>query len=70
MSSIVSQGIDLALLGMGTVFIFLTLLVLATITMSKLVLMATRPTQDLSDGKKMAAIAAAIHQHRTNNKLD
>ena len=68
MSSIVSQGLDLAIYGMGTVFFFLTALVLATILMSKLTASLTQHTDDISvdttPNKKLAAIAAAIHQHR------
>ena len=68
MSSIVSQGLDLAIYGMGTVFFFLTVLVLATILMSKLTASLTQHVDDIStdttQNKKLAAIAAAIHQHR------
>ena len=69
MPSLVSEGLNLALYGMGTVFVFLTLLVLATMMMSLLV--APKETVavvalpvDLADDRKIAAITAAIHQHR------
>ena len=69
MSSIVSQGLDLAIYGMGSVFFFLTVLVLATMLMSKLTTSLSVTINDTSidnnSKKKMAAIAAAIHQHRT-----
>ena len=68
MPPLVSEGLNLALYGMGTVFIFLTLLVLATMLMSWLVTQGeTAAVVALpadSAGAKMAAITAAIHQHR------
>ena len=66
MSPLVSQGLDLAMYGMGVVFVFLTLLVMATITMSKIVMMtdgSDSPAPTI-DKKKLAAITAAVHQHR------
>ena len=69
MPPLVSEGLNLALYGMGTVFVFLTLLVLATMMMSWLV--APKETAavvalriDLAGDRKIAAITAAIHQHR------
>ena len=59
MSSIVSQGLDLAIYGMGSVFFFLTVLVLATMLMSKLTtslsLTINDPSIDNNSKKKMAA---------------
>ncbi len=69
MSPLVSEGLNLALYGMGTVFVFLTLLVLATMLMSWLVapgeteVVVALPA-DSAAARKMAAITAAIHQHR------
>jgi len=71
MSPLVSEGLNLALYGMGTVFVFLTLLVLATMAMSWLVaqqetaVAATLPA-DSADARTMAAITAAIHRHRNH----
>ena len=71
MSPLVSEGLNLALYGMGTVFVFLTLLVLATMTMSWLVaqqetaVTAALPA-DSANARKMAAITAAIHRHRNH----
>ncbi|MBO6556821.1 MAG: OadG family protein [Pseudomonadales bacterium] len=69
MSPLVSEGLSLALYGMGTVFVFLTVLVFATMLMSWLVLKtvpASEPERsDTSNSKKMAAITAAIHAHRS-----
>ena len=71
MSLLVSEGFNLALYGMGTVFVFLTLLVLATMAMSWLV--AQQETAvvmalpaDSADARTMAAITAAIHRHRNH----
>ena len=69
MPPLVSEGLNLALYGMGTVFVFLTLLVLATMLMSWLVThretaAVVALTADSAGARKMAAITAAIHQHR------
>ncbi|MCZ6502719.1 MAG: OadG family transporter subunit [Gammaproteobacteria bacterium] len=68
MSDLMSQGLNLALYGMGTVFFFLTLLVVATMLMSRLVPVAEiEPSAGQEGGvdpKIRAAIGAAIHHHR------
>ena len=69
MPPLVSAGLNLALYGMGTVFVFLTLLVLATMIMSWLVapkekVVVVGLPDDLESDRKIAAITAAIHQHR------
>lgn len=78
MDNLVSQGFELALFGMGTVFVFLALLILATKTMSTLVLRyepavsaspANTVTQAASSPDRshlVAVISAAIAQHRSN----
>jgi oxaloacetate decarboxylase gamma subunit len=63
--SLLEQGITLMLVGMGTVFVFLTILVLG---MSMMSLIATKfaprvPANGASE-EEVAAIAAAITQHR------
>ena len=61
--SLLSQGLTLMLAGMGTVFVFLTTLVFAMTLMSSL----SRKLQSTSGGasdEEVAAIAAAIRQHR------
>jgi len=66
MTALLAEGLNLALYGMGTVFIFLTLLVLATMLMSRLVSIK-KPTvirTQKIDSTKIAAISAAVHQHR------
>ena len=70
MSPLLTSAVELTLAGMGTVFVFLTLLVLATQAMSNIV--ARLAVQDASspDGvtsaeeEEIAAIAAAIRVHR------
>jgi len=64
------QGLELMLAGMGTVFLFLTLLVLATSLMSRLVLrLQPLPKEGASPpsagtAEEVAAVAAAIELHR------
>ena len=70
---LVMEGLVLMLIGMGTVFAFLTLLVWAMRCMSALLgrLPATQPVMDAPappapppDAVLQAVIAAALHQHR------
>jgi oxaloacetate decarboxylase gamma subunit len=75
--SIISQGLELMLFGMGTVVVFLTLLVIATSAMSAL-LQRYAPTPEVgdagatatappatADARLFAVISAAIHKHRS-----
>lgn len=69
MSPMLSAGIELMLVGMGTVFFFLTLLVLATSAMSRILQRVFPPSIDLDDGarsreEEIAAIAVAIQLHQ------
>jgi oxaloacetate decarboxylase (Na+ extruding) subunit gamma len=80
MQVLLEQGIDLMLFGMGTVFVFLTLLVLATGLMSSLIqrffpepeIEAPLPQNGrllpaktvAVDTKTLSVIKAAIEQHR------
>ena len=59
------QGTILMLVGMGTVFVFLTLLVIAMSVMARTVgrLQPAVASSEASD-EEVAAIAAAIRQHR------
>ena len=72
---IISQGLELMLFGMGTVIVFLTLLVIATSVMSAL-LTRYAPAPELgdidaaaapasADATLLAVISAAIHKHRS-----
>ncbi len=74
--SLLSQGLNLMLIGMGTVFMFLTLLVFATRAMSAIALRLqpeVPANQDnpadsavpANNSAVVAAIAAALHLHRS-----
>jgi oxaloacetate decarboxylase gamma subunit len=75
-STLISQGLDLMLYGMGTVFTFLTLLVGVTTLMStvvnKLIIeqpeeavsTATAPLKSAVEPRIAKVIQAAIDQHR------
>ncbi len=80
---IVAQGVELMLYGMGTVVLFLALLVVVTTAMSWLVgryfpepvVAAASPAHKAQgrapqgdDPNLVAAISAAIHRHRANRK--
>ncbi len=62
------------LFGMGTVVVFLTLLVFITSGMSALVAKYWPPPEPAApaspavDGRTLAVISAAIHQHRSTHK--
>jgi oxaloacetate decarboxylase gamma subunit len=66
------QGVELMLAGMGTVFAFLTLLVLSTLLMSRLVRRFAPDAVASADGAdahgptedEVVAIAAAVAHHR------
>jgi oxaloacetate decarboxylase gamma subunit len=68
-TSLLDQGITLMLVGMGTVFMFLTLLVFGMTTMSAIAMRFSR-TENHNDAseEEVAAITAAIAQHRTHAK--
>ena len=78
MPPLLVEGLHLAAIGMGMVFLFLTLLVLATMAMSRLVggdadtaaattakTTKARTPPGAPQSRKLAAIAAAIHRHRS-----
>tara|TARA_B100000029_G_scaffold89412_1_gene79110 strand:- start:4189 stop:4410 length:222 start_codon:yes stop_codon:yes gene_type:complete len=70
MENLVSQGFEIAIFGMGTVFMFLTLLILATHGMSLLVQKyEAKNTADTAtqkaDRNLLAIISGAIAQHRS-----
>jgi len=76
MSPLFAAGVELMLIGMGTVFIFLTILVFATISMSRIsqrfapLSLATQPTA-ASTGptqEEVAAIATALAHARSRTK--
>ena len=73
MSDLMSQGLDLALYGMGTVFFFLTLLIFATMAMSALLATQEVQRQEQENGsdqdrRVLAAITAAIQRYREQHR--
>ncbi len=66
MDSLMTAGIELMLVGMGTVFVFLTLLVVATTLMSRIVLRISPPSPAAAElsAEELAVITAAVHAHR------
>ena len=75
--NLIQQGLELMLYGMGTVVLFLTLLVLVTGLMSALVRRFTPPMPEpvpngvpvgQPDKQLLAVISAAIHQHRSRQE--
>jgi oxaloacetate decarboxylase gamma subunit len=74
MNEMMSSGIELMLMGMGSVFLFLALLVFAIKTMAAIIARYfPDPTIELAMPKKdtdplvIAAISAAVHQYRSKN---
>lgn len=62
--TLMEQGTTLMLAGMGTVFVFLTsLVIIMTLMSSVLQRFAPEEAADVSD-EEIAAISAAIRQHR------
>lgn len=78
MTELMSKGIELMLAGMGIVFLFLTMLVLAINMLSSLIerffpeapnlVGTTTTTSSGIDKNTIAAITAAVHQHRNKYK--
>ena len=70
MHPLIDQGLTLALYGMGTVFVLLTLLVFAIFTISRVLgkfEFIDENSNELSmSQKKRAAIVGAIMQHKKN----
>ena len=76
--TLIEQGLDLMLYGMGTVFIFLTLLVIVTTLMSLIVQrwlpdddfeIAPSPNTNFGVDERVAAvIQTALAQHRCRHK--
>ena len=65
--TLLQQGATLMLVGMGTVFTFLTLLVVATALMSRLIMKYAPPpamTSEPDHQELVAVMVAAIRAHR------
>jgi oxaloacetate decarboxylase gamma subunit len=80
-NEIISQGVNLMLLGMGVVFVFLTLLVFATTFMSAIITRyfpeplpspvkttPVSPATAQTDPRLLAVIKAAIAEHRSKHR--
>lgn len=64
-TNLLIQGVELMLVGMATVFVFLTLLVLATTLMSGLVQrLQPAPAADAVSAEEIAAITVAVARYR------
>jgi oxaloacetate decarboxylase gamma subunit len=71
---VMQAGLELLVLGMGTVFVFLALLVIATNVLSKLVAVTARGDGDHPDSETATAeeieavVAAAVAAHRARGR--
>lgn len=66
--TLLDQGLMLMLVGMGTVFVFLTVLVAAMSLMALIVKRLTPASADAgASDEEIAVITAAIAQHRKTN---
>ena len=65
-NELLNQGLTLMLAGMGTVFAFLTVLVIAMTAMSRAInhLMGESASSDATE-EEIAAISAAVSRHRS-----
>lgn len=63
-STLIEQGLTLMLVGMGTVFVFLTALVIAMSLMATIVRRLTPAPEVTVTDEEVAAITAAIAMHR------
>lgn len=65
-NELISEGLTLMLAGMGTVFVFLTVLVMAMTLMSRLAMKIAPAAVAAPKGadEEIAAITAAITEHR------
>ncbi len=79
MTDLMSEAINLMLVGMGFVFVFLTILVFATSFMSKMILkyspapepqapVASPVTPASNDAQLLAVLSAAVAKYRSDHK--
>jgi len=66
-ASLFDQGVTLMLVGMGTVFVFLTLLVITMSLMAAIVARLTPIPEATVSDEEVAAITAAITRHRNKH---
>ena len=64
--TLIDQGLNLMLFGMGTVFVFLTILVFATTVMSKLV---NRFSPEAEVEAKQSAVQAVVNTHTASPQV-
>ena len=69
-SNLILEGVQLMLVGMGMVFVFLSVLVVVTSFMPRIFkpeeqVLSAQTTSSVSD-EEVAAISAAVHQYRSN----
>lgn len=65
MSEMILAGIELMFIGMATVFVFLTLLVLLVSAVAKIIQRLSPPSaQEDIDANVVAAISASVHKYR------
>jgi oxaloacetate decarboxylase gamma subunit len=75
MAELMSSGVELMIVGMGIVFLFLALLVVAINMMSSLIQRffpeepkSAKVVKIDTDKATVAAITAAVHQYRSKNR--
>ena len=66
-ATLFDQGVTLMLVGMGTVFVFLTILVIAMTLLASIVKRFTPVVEGAVSDEEVAAITAAIARHRAKN---
>ena len=66
-ATLMNQGVTLMLVGMGTVFVFLTLLVVMMSLMAQVLKRLTPAAEEDVSNEEVAAITAAISVHRTKH---
>ena len=73
-SNLISDGILLMLIGMGTVFVFLSVLVFFTSMIHHLIGDEPKPKfvppKSVSESDEIAAITAAVHTYRQKNTMN
>jgi len=74
-SNLISDGLQLMLIGMSMVFIFLSVLVILTSLMQKILVTDSSNTNVVASNNQInqdeiAAVSAAVHQYRQNNSRD
>jgi oxaloacetate decarboxylase (Na+ extruding) subunit gamma len=76
-AELMSKGLELMFLGMGTVFVFLAVLVFSVTKMSEFAQKfeksqpqpaTPKPTVVATNNDHIAAISAAVHQYRSKHK--